>query len=140
MLDKIYIEFGEPVNLNLSESMYIYCDNWTPRVNSLMVELMPQIYNSVLRAYEASPIDYNYLLRRCSEMNIAYEILSNSENDDVDPPKEFKYKTKPYKHQEECVKFGLEVDRFLLGDEMGLGKTKEIIDLAIVKKMDISTV
>ncbi len=134
-MDKIFIEFGLPVSLNTTESMYIYCDSWTSKVNSLMMELMPHMYNTTLRAYEASPIDYDYLLRRCSEMGIAYEVLSNSEDDEVEPPKEFKYKTKPYKHQEECVQFGLEVDRFLLGDEMGLGKTKEIIDLALVKKI-----
>lgn len=140
MLDKIYIEFGEPINLNFSESMYIYCDNWTNKVNSLMLELLPQIYNTTLRAYEASPSDLDYLIRRCNEMNIEYEISNSSINEEIaeESIKQFKYKTKPYKHQEDCIKFGMDIDRFILGDEMGLGKTKEIIDLAVLKKYSLN--
>lgn len=50
-------------------------------------------------------------------------------------PKEFNFKTEPYQHQIECFKYGLEHDRFLLGDEMGLGKTKQVIDIAVAKKL-----
>jgi SNF2 family DNA or RNA helicase len=43
-------------------------------------------------------------------------------------------KTKPYKHQIECFKYGKEHDKFLLADEQGLGKTREAIDIACYKK------
>lgn len=39
-------------------------------------------------------------------------------------------KTKPFKHQEEAVRYGLANPKFLLLDAPGLGKSKSIIDLA----------
>ena len=50
-------------------------------------------------------------------------------------PEWFKFKTKPYQHQIDGFIYGLAHDRFLLGDEMGLGKTKQVIDIAVAKKM-----
>lgn len=40
------------------------------------------------------------------------------------------YKLKPFKHQEEAIKFGLNHDKWLLLDDMGLGKTASIIHIA----------
>lgn len=53
----------------------------------------------------------------------------------VKTPAGFKFKTKPFDHQ--CVGFdyGLNNNRWLLGDEMGLGKTKQVIDIAVAKKL-----
>lgn len=50
-------------------------------------------------------------------------------------PAGFNFKTTPYSHQREGVLFGLANNTFLLGDDQGLGKTKEIIDLAIARKV-----
>lgn len=50
-------------------------------------------------------------------------------------PKNFKFKTNPYEHQIIGFNFGLNNDRWLLGDEMGLGKTKQVIDIAVAKKL-----
>ena len=50
-------------------------------------------------------------------------------------PKNFEFKTSPFQHQIEGFNYGLEHDRWLLGDEQGLGKTKQVIDIAIAKKM-----
>lgn len=58
-----------------------------------------------------------------------------TETKKVKLPKKFTYKTKPFKHQEEGIRFGLKHDRWLLGDTMGLGKTKCAIDLAVIKKL-----
>ena len=51
-------------------------------------------------------------------------------------PDGFEFKTKPYRHQIEGFNFGLTHDRWLLADEQGLGKTKQIIDIAIAKKLE----
>lgn len=51
-------------------------------------------------------------------------------------PDGFAFKTKPYDHQIDGFNFGLENDRWLLGDEMGLGKTKQVIDIAVAKKLE----
>jgi len=50
-------------------------------------------------------------------------------------PKGFEFKTNPYEHQIVGFNFGLNNDRWLLGDEMGLGKTKQVIDIAVAKKL-----
>lgn len=51
-------------------------------------------------------------------------------------PDGFSFKTKPYDHQIDGFNFGLENDKWLLGDEMGLGKTKQVIDIAVAKKLE----
>ena len=50
-------------------------------------------------------------------------------------PADFKFKTKPFKHQIEGFEYGLANNRWLLGDEQGLGKTKQVIDIAVAKKL-----
>lgn len=53
----------------------------------------------------------------------------------TDIPEGFTFKTEPFKHQIEGFTFGLKYNRWLLGDEMGLGKTKQVIDIAVAKKL-----
>lgn len=50
-------------------------------------------------------------------------------------PDGFSFKTTPYDHQIDGLNFGLNNDRWLLGDEQGLGKTKQVIDIAVAKKL-----
>ena len=50
-------------------------------------------------------------------------------------PHGFAFKTKPFEHQIKGFNYGLQNDRWLLGDEQGLGKTKQVIDIAIAKKL-----
>ncbi len=54
---------------------------------------------------------------------------------EVKIPKGFQFKTNPFDHQIEGFEYGLKHDRFLLGDEQGLGKTKQVIDIAVAKKL-----
>lgn len=61
-----------------------------------------------------------------------YKALAPKE---VKMPKGFNFKTNPFDHQIEGFEFGLKHDRFLLGDEQGLGKTKQVIDIAVAKKL-----
>lgn len=50
-------------------------------------------------------------------------------------PANFSFKTTPYEHQIVGFNYGLNNDKWLLGDDMGLGKTKQIIDIAVAKKL-----
>ena len=50
-------------------------------------------------------------------------------------PVGFQFKTNPFQHQLEGFEYGLNNDRWLLGDEQGLGKTKQVIDIAVAKKL-----
>ena len=56
-----------------------------------------------------------------------YEDLHKQEFD-TELPKDYIFKTKPFAHQIDGVKFGLNKKKFLLCDDQGLGKTKQIID------------
>lgn len=47
----------------------------------------------------------------------------------------FNFKTTPFQHQIEGFNYGLNNDKWLLGDEQGLGKTKQVIDIAVAKKL-----
>ena len=51
-------------------------------------------------------------------------------------PANFQFKTKPFEHQIEGFNYGLTTNSWLLGDEQGLGKTKQVIDIAVAKKLE----
>lgn len=81
----------------------------------------------------------NSLLDKFSEFEI--EILVNDtkafeiKSHEAVRPNGFEFKTTPFNHQIDGFNFGLNHDRWLLGDEQGLGKTKQVIDIAIAKKL-----
>ena len=57
------------------------------------------------------------------------------EKEKVELPEGFEFKTKPFQHQVEGFEYGLQNDKWFLGDEQGLGKTKQVIDVAIARKI-----
>lgn len=69
-----------------------------------------------------------------TEIDISGEYIM-TEKPKAKMPENFKFKTQPYDHQIDGFNFGLQYDRWLLGDEMGLGKTKQVIDIAVAKKL-----
>lgn len=50
-------------------------------------------------------------------------------------PNGFKFKTEPFQHQVDGFEYGLANNCWLLGDEQGLGKTKQVIDIAVARKL-----
>ena len=69
------------------------------------------------------------------QFNINCTVNLEDAEPDAEIPKDFKFKTKPFNHQIEGFKYGLSKDRWFLGDEQGLGKTKQVIDIAIAKRL-----
>jgi SNF2 family DNA or RNA helicase len=69
-----------------------------------------------------------------SDINITGEYIT-LEKPKAEIPSGFEFKTNPYEHQIAGFNFGLTNDRWLLGDEMGLGKTKQVVDIAVAKKL-----
>lgn len=63
-----------------------------------------------------------------------FSMLDPKPAETIKVPKDFAFKTTPFKHQIEGFEYGLNHDRWLLGDEQGLGKTKQVIDIAVAKK------
>ena len=70
-----------------------------------------------------------------------YEIEINADSIDLlfprqaEVPTNFEFKTEPFAHQRVGFQYGLEHNKWFLGDEQGLGKTKQVIDIAVAKKM-----
>lgn len=64
------------------------------------------------------------------EITGIYQDMETKKLDDIQIPETYKFKTKPFSHQLDGVRFGLSKKKFLLCDDQGLGKTKQIIDLA----------
>lgn len=64
-----------------------------------------------------------------------YTALAEQVSEEVAIPANFNFKTNPFKHQIDGFMYGLNHNNWLLGDEQGLGKTKQVIDIAVAKKL-----
>lgn len=89
-------------------------------------------YNKKTKEWEVPINKLAYLIDNLSVLNdvklTLYKLSTSKET--VVSLRENTYKLKPYKHQEEAIKFGLTHDKWLLLDDMGLGKTASIIHIA----------
>lgn len=73
---------------------------------------------------------------------VNYEIIIKGKLSELNPketiinyPDSFKFKTKAFEHQLQGIDYGLSHNKWLLADEQGLGKSKQVIDIAIIKKL-----
>lgn len=130
----IKIHIGEPDklanNILVKKSAFVSFDYNSDIVNYIK-QMGTRVYNPENHTWEM-PI--NNIIGLCNkfetqkiEIDGIYEDLHKQEFD-IDIPKDYIFKTKPFRHQVDGVRFGLNKKRFLLGDEQGLGKTKQIID------------
>lgn len=133
---KIYIRKSDKLNGDASAFISFPYDN---DLVALMRQQPSRHWHPESKEWE---IPYKKLPEVLSVMNcrqdkvkIVEEYVPATPNKTVKLPRGFEFKTKPYEHQIEGFTYGLAHDRFLLGDEMGLGKTKQVIDIAVAKKL-----
>lgn len=130
----IKIHIGEPEKLSnnilVKKSAFVSFD-YNPDIVSFIKQMRTRVYNAENHSWE---IPVNNIISLCNkfeneEIKIdgIYEDLHKQEFE-IDIPKDFKFKTKPFAHQVDGVRFGLNKKKFLLCDDQGLGKTKQIID------------
>ena len=130
----IKIHIGEPDKLSnnilVKKSAFVSFD-YNPDIVSFIKQMGTRVYNPDNHSWEM-PI--NNIISLCNkfedeEIKISgiYEDLRKKEFE-IDIPKDFEFKTKPFNHQIDGVRFGLNKKKFLLCDDQGLGKTKQIID------------
>lgn len=130
----IKIHIGEPEKLSnnilVKKSAFVSFD-YNPDIVSYIKQMGTRVYNPDNHTWEM-PI--NNIIGLCNkfeneEIKVegTYEDLHKHEFE-IDIPKDFKFKTKPFRHQIDGVRFGLNKKKFLLCDDQGLGKTKQIID------------
>ena len=131
----IKIHIGDPDKLSnnilVKKSAFVSFD-YNPDIVSFIKQMGTRVYNPDNHTWEM-PI--NNIISLCNkfeneEIQISgiYEDLHKQEFE-IDIPKDFEFKTKPFNHQIDGVRFGLNKKKFLLCDDQGLGKTKQIIDL-----------
>lgn len=130
----IRIHIGEPEKLSnnilVKKSAFVSFD-YNPEIVSFIKQMGTRVYNAENHTWE---MPVNNIISLCNkfeneEIKIdgIYEDLHKQEFE-IDIPKDFEFKTKPFAHQIDGVRFGLNKKKFLLCDDQGLGKTKQIID------------
>ena len=130
----IKIHIGEPDKLSnnilVKKSAFVSFD-YNPDIVSFIKQMGTRVYNPDNHTWEM-PI--NNIIGLCNkfenqEIQISgiYEDLHKQEFE-IDIPKDYTFKTKPFNHQIDGVRFGLNKKKFLLCDDQGLGKTFQIIN------------
>ena len=129
---KIHIDKPDKLknNILVKKSAFVSFD-YNPQIISFIKQMGTRVYNPDNHTWEM-PI--NNIISLCNkfeneEIKISgiYEDLHKQEFE-IDIPKDFEFKTKPFSHQIDGVRFGLNKKKFLLCDDQGLGKTFQIIN------------
>lgn len=131
----IMINIREAEKCNEEYSMFLSFDYNQKAVDTVR-NLPTRFWNKDTKEWEVPLKKLQYLLEKLSDFD--FELTGkyvSLEEPKAEVPSNFKFKTKPFEHQIEGFNYGLQYDRWLLGDEMGLGKTKQVIDIAVAKKL-----
>lgn len=134
-LNMINIQIKESKNCNEQYSMFVSFP-YNQKIVDTIRDLPTRFWNKDTKEWEVPLKKLQHLLDNLSEFD--FDISGKYvqiEKPKAVTPKDFKFKTTPYEHQIEGFNFGLNNDKWLLGDEMGLGKTKQVIDIAVAKKL-----
>lgn len=118
-------------NVLIKKSAFVSFD-YDGMVVDFIKKMGTRIYNPDNRTWEMPINNIVSLCNKFEDIEIiiegVYEDLHKIELEN-DIPKNIIFKTKPFPHQLDGIRFGLNHDRFLLCDDQGLGKTLQIIDL-----------
>lgn len=109
--------------------------SYDPKLVNIFRNLQIRYYDPNTKKWEIPVDSLENLCQELIKNKFQYTFDDNgllTEKEDI--PKSYKFKTKPFKHQLEAIKYGLNIDKWLLGDSMGLGKSKVAIDIACIKK------
>lgn len=131
----INMNIGKSQKCNGDYSLFLSFD-YDYRIVEGIKEFPSRYYNKNNKTWEVPFNKLEEVVAKFNDydINITGEYVT-TETHEVKIPASFKFKTNPYQHQIDGFKYGLQYDKWLLGDEQGLGKTKEVIDIAIAKKL-----
>ena len=131
----IRIEIKNSKNCNSEHSLFITFD-FDMKIVEVMRSLPSKFWDATNKVWE---VPFNKLGQVVDSLqNYDIDISGQYiplEKPEVKIPEGFTFKTTPYDHQIDGFMFGLNNDRWLLADEMGLGKTKQVIDIAVARKL-----
>ena len=134
----INIEIKEKEQNRLDEQYSAFVSfEYDPAIVNIIKSINFRFYNPNTTCWELPISQLETFINKLPGYDIKLsgnlEILNEDTTDLI--PEGFKYKTKPYSHQEVALKYGLKYDKWFLGDEQGLGKTKQSLDIAIARKI-----
>ena len=133
----IKVEIRESKKLNDSYSAYVSF-KYDSKIVTELRALPFKFYNASNQEWEIPITKLDSFVKKLNEFEFTFcGDLSKLklEEKQVELPEGFEFKTKPFAHQLEGVEYGLTHDNWFLGDEQGLGKTKQIIDIAVARKL-----
>ena len=133
----IKVEIRESKKLNDSYSAYVSF-KYDSRIVTELRALPFKFYNASNQEWEIPITKLDSFVKKLNDFDFTFcGDLSKLklEEKQVELPEGFEFKTKPFAHQLEGVEYGLTHDNWFLGDEQGLGKTKQIIDIAVARKL-----
>jgi SNF2 family DNA or RNA helicase len=129
----INIRIGEPErlanNVLVKQSAFVSFD-YDGQIVSYIKDMGTRVYNPSNHTWEMPITNIIGLCNKFNDREIKISGVYKNLSDEIkaDIPKNFKFKTKPFNHQVDGVKFALNKGKFLLCYDQGLGKTKQIID------------
>lgn len=133
----ITIEIKPSNKLNTDKSAYVSFNYDNTIVNKIRTYSYKYYYPDT-HTWELSTDDIEDFIGAMQDFDIEIKgdlsVLDKKEKV-IDLPNGFEFKTKPFSHQLDGVEYGLKYDRWFLGDEQGLGKTKQVIDIAVARKL-----
>jgi SNF2 family DNA or RNA helicase len=130
----ILARIDKPTRCTDDYSVYLSF-KYNPSIIQAVKDLPSRFWNSDNKEWEIGYSELASLQNTLSSYTFKVEGEDKVRKSSTSIPSEFTYTTTPYKYQEEAVEYGLSHNRWLLGDMQGLGKTKEIIDLAVIRKI-----
>lgn len=132
---KLDIRIKQASKVNGEYSLYISCP-YDARVVETIRQFPDKWWHAEDKLWELPVKNLGKLVNNLQwcEFEISGQYVSMEKPKAVIPDG-FEFKTTPFQHQVEGFEYGLQYDRWLLGDEQGLGKTKQVIDIAVAKKL-----
>ena len=131
----IQIRVGKSIKCNGEHSLFVTFD-FDMRIVNAIREFPSKYWDAANKIWELPLGKLGEFVKKVdwAEIEITGDYIT-MEKPEAKIPDGFRFKTNPYEHQIVGFNFGLNNDRWLLGDEMGLGKTKQVIDIAVAKKL-----
>lgn len=133
---KVNVKIANSTRCNGDYSLYVTFD-FDMRIVEVIRSFSTKFWNAEDKIWELPLNKLTELTTKIDwcDFDITADEYVTLEKPEVKVPDNFKFKTNPYDHQIVGFNYGLQNDRWLLGDEMGLGKTKQVIDIAVAKKL-----
>ena len=135
------------INIKVRKSKRVYTENpysifvtfpYDQKIIDTVRTIEGRKWDADNKTWELPILGLEVLVKNLPEFDFeieGYTALAEQVSEEVAIPANFNFKTNPFQHQIDGFMYGLNHNNWLLGDEQGLGKTKQVIDIAVAKKL-----